>query len=106
MVERIRHVPGVVDVSPEMSTRKQIINADKNLSVTIYGVEPIYAKVRNTELASGVFFTDDQVKNNEAVTILGSATATALFGSGADPLGSTVRIGGSLFRVIGVTKSK
>ncbi len=89
-----------------MSTRKQIINADKNLSITIYGVEPIYAKVRNTELASGTFFTDDQVKNSESVAILGSSTASTLFGSGANPLGASVRIGSSLFRVIGVTKSK
>ena len=66
----------------------------------------MYAKVRNVTLASGTFFTDDQIKGNEAIVILGATTATTLFGSGTDPIGSSVHIGSSLFRVVGVTVAK
>lgn len=79
LVDRIRAIPGIKYVSPEISTRKQAIYGDKNMSVTIYGVEPDYAKVKNTELAYGSFISKDQVDQSEGVAILGANTAKTLF---------------------------
>lgn len=76
------------------------------MSVNIYGVLPVYAKVKNTELAFGEFISQEQVDTSDNVAVLGSNAATTLFGEGVNPLGKTVQAGGVVFRVIGVTKSK
>jgi putative ABC transport system permease protein len=69
-----------------------------------------YQQVRNVQIASGTFFSDQQVDGASKVAVLGSQVATDLFGDpadgGTDPLGMTVRIKSSKFTVIGVTASK
>lgn len=102
----LRNIGGIKYISPEISSRKQAIVGDKNMSVTVYGVEPVYAKVKNTELAYGGFLNSEQVDQSENVVVLGSNTAKTLFSTEKNPLGKSIQIGGVLFRVIGVTKEK
>jgi putative ABC transport system permease protein len=106
VLEVIKNTSGIKYISPEISARKQAIYRDKNLSVTLYGIQPIYAKVKNTELAYGSFITQDQVDGAEGVAVLGSNTAKTLFGDAKNPIGSTIQVGWVLLRVIGVTQAK
>ena len=50
-------------------------------------------------------FTDADVSQHKRVIVLGPTVVTNLF-SGADPVGSTVRVNGTGFQVVGVTASK
>jgi putative ABC transport system permease protein len=93
VLEVIKNTSGIKYISPEISARKQAIYRDKNLSVTLYGIQPIYAKVKNTELAYGSFITQDQVDGAEGVAVLGSNTAKTLFGDAKNPIGSTIQVG-------------
>jgi putative ABC transport system permease protein len=106
VVEALWTVAGIKTVSPEMSGRKQVIFGDKNVSVTVYGVLPVYAQVKNTELAYGSFITQDAVDQSEGVAVLGANTAKTLFGEKRNPIGSSIQVWGILLRVIGVAKAK
>jgi putative ABC transport system permease protein len=75
-----------------MSGRKQVIFGDKNVSVTVYGVLPVYAQVKNTELAYGSFITQDAVDQSEGVAVLGANTAKTLFGEKRNPIGSSIQV--------------
>ncbi len=93
-------------VSPEYSSRSQVVAGRNNTNTQVYGVTPEYAQVRSTDLASGVFISDRNVEARSKVCVLGSQTAEDLFGENVDPLGQTVRIEGQAFSIIGVTASK
>lgn len=93
-------------VSPEYSSRSQVVAGRNNTNTTIYGVIPEYTQVRNIKVASGSFITESNVTARSKVAVLGPQTATDLFGEGVNPVGKTIRIGSQLFNVIGITESK
>jgi putative ABC transport system permease protein len=72
----------------------------------LFGVTPEYFQVRNLELAEGEPITEEHMLGRASVVILGSETATTLFGHADGVTGETVRIEGQPFRVIGVLVSK
>ena len=53
----------------------------------------------------GAMFTTSDVKHHRRVVVLGPTVAENLF-SGADPVGQSIKLGGSSFKVVGVTKTK
>ncbi len=93
-------------VAPETSRRFQITAPGKNTNTQVTGTTPSYTSARSVEIDTGSFFTDQQVRSQDKVTVLGPTTVTDLFGEGAAPIGQTIRINKVNFRVIGVTKSK
>jgi putative ABC transport system permease protein len=56
-------------------------------------------------MASGAFFTADQVRDAESVVVLGETVRRQIFGAG-DPTGHVVRLNGFLFQVIGTLAVK
>ena len=57
------------------------------------------------EIETGRGISEDDLKNNTKVAVLGSTVTTNLFGD-MDPINKTIRIGGMPFKVIGLLKSK
>jgi len=96
----------VESVSAEYSSRAQIVAGKNNTNTTVTGVLPEYAEIRNTTISLGTFITQRNVDSMSKVAILGPVTATDLFVEGANPVGKTIRIGGQVFKVIGVTEEK
>jgi putative ABC transport system permease protein len=96
----------VANVSPEYSSRAQVIAGKNNTNTQVIGVTPAYEEVRKIELSSGTFITEQEVNAMSKVAILGPTVAEDLFGEGVDPVGQTIRIASKNFQVIGVTKSK
>ncbi len=84
---------------------KQVVYSNQNWSTTIYGIEPAYLKVQLWEINSGRSFSNDDLKNNTKVTLIGETVSQNLFGD-MDPVNKTIRIGGVPFKVIGLLKSK
>ena len=99
-------VSGVAGVSQERSSRQQVIAGANNTNTSITGCTPVYATVRNVEVAEGTFITQQDVVQVSRVAVLGPTARDDLFGAGASALGKTVRINGINFRVVGVTVSK
>jgi len=72
--------------------RWQVTAAGQNWNSQVVGVTPEYPKVREWNLSSGEFFTDSDLKVNAQVAVIGSTTATNLFGDGVDPVGQTIQL--------------
>lgn len=101
----IKNIPNIKAVSPEISSRKQVVYKENNMQASIYGVAPEYLIVRNSEVADGAFISDENVKNIDKVAVIGSTTAETLFPD-EDPIGKDINIGNNILTVIGVMKEK
>lgn len=96
----------IKNVSPEYSSRAQVVAGRNNTNTQIVGVEPIYTAVRKLTLSSGSFVSTQNLNAMSKVAVLGPTVVEDLFGEGVDPVGQSIRISGKSFQVIGVTKSK
>jgi putative ABC transport system permease protein len=100
-----REVTDVVALSPEVSTPAQAIANGRNWSTSIVGESPDYLIIRDWKLAAGRMFTEREVRAAARIALIGSETATELFGP-LEPLGQTVRIKNIPFVITGVLMSK
>jgi putative ABC transport system permease protein len=103
-------VPEVSGVAPEIGGSAQLVANGQNWSARVTGTTEDYPEVRNFSVASGDFFTRQNVESRSRVAVLGSNVAQNLFGE-LDPVGESVRISrsgrtGSTFRIVGVMETK
>ena len=93
-------------VSPVVNSGGQLVNGSKNWSGTVYGGSPEYLEIKKYEIATGVNFTDDDIKKYAKVGLIGQTIVEELFDEGEDPIGKTIRVGNMPFMVIGTLKEK
>ena len=98
-------VPGVADVAPQTYMSAQAVAGGANWATSVVGSTPEWLAVEVYSLASGSFFTDDDVTNGAKVAVLGATVAQNLFPSAA-PVGKTVVIKDVPFTVVGVLQAK
>jgi len=101
----LENCPSVEQVAPIVSEIKQLVFSNQNWSTSVFGITPGYFIVNNGEVQDGREITGEDDKNATKVVVLGSAVVTNLFGD-LDPIGKTIRIAGSPFKVVGILKSK
>jgi putative ABC transport system permease protein len=75
----------------QQAGRWQVTAAGQNWNTQITGVTEDYPIVRDWGLVSGDFFTTSDINANAQVAVLGSTTATNLFGD-IDPVGQTIQL--------------
>lgn len=93
-------------VAPELSRRYQVTARGTNTNTQVTGTVAAYTAVRNVQIDTGSFISDQDVRSLSKVAVLGPTTSDDLFGAGSDPIGQSVRINKVDFKIIGVTKSK
>jgi putative ABC transport system permease protein len=93
-------------VDAELSRRYQITAKGTNTNTQVVGTTSNYQIIRNVNIDTGSFITDQQVADLSKVAVLGPTTRDNLFGQGVDPTGQTIKINNIQFKVIGVTVSK
>ncbi|GAA5008250.1 ABC transporter permease [Actinopolymorpha pittospori] len=96
--------PDVKAVAPIVQRREDLVAGSTNWTTTIVGTTPDWLSVRARTVSSGRFLTPQDVSDGGAVTVLGSSTATELFGP-RDPVGQSVTVNGIPFTVVGVLAS-
>ena len=97
----------VTSVSPEVSASGQVIYGAKNTSSQMYGESLDYFDIKMWEISRGETFTEDDIRKNAKVCVVGTTIVKELFGDeSADCLGKTVRFKSIPFRIVGVLKSK
>ena len=98
----------------QQAGRWQLTASGTNWNSQVIGVTEQYPMVREWALASGSFFDESHVDGAQLVAVIGSTTASNLFGEN-DPIGQTMQLrqvaGGNrarilTFRVIGVLEPK
>jgi putative ABC transport system permease protein len=93
--------PDIAAVAPIKNSSLSLTAGSTNWTTTVVGTSPSWLSVRARTLAEGRFLADQDDTDRAAVTVLGSETATELFGS-TDVVGRTVTINNIEFSVVGV----
>ena len=102
----IREVPGVRGASPLLRKNGQVIADDQNWQTSICGVTPDYFEVREWGMQHGSAFGASDVDSGTKVVVMGQTVVSNLFGEGADPTGTVVRIQNVPFQIVGVMAPK
>ncbi|PIS08988.1 multidrug ABC transporter substrate-binding protein [Candidatus Beckwithbacteria bacterium CG10_big_fil_rev_8_21_14_0_10_34_10] len=105
-IENSSEITTVKNVSAEYSGRTQAVAGRNNTNTQVSGVTPEYANIRNIILTAGFFISDSHLTGMSKVAVLGSQTASDLFGEGVSPVGKNIRINGISFNVVGLMESK
>ncbi len=93
-------------VAPEISRRYQVTAKSRNTNTQVVGTVAAYPEVRNVQIDTGSFISDQNVSSLSKVAVLGPTTRDDLFGSSTEAIGQTIRINKVNFKIIGITKTK
>ncbi len=96
----------VQHVSPEVTQGGQVVNGNNNTTTTIYGEAPEYMTIKLWTVQEGDCFTEEDIRKNAKVCVIGKTVANELFPDGQNPIGRSIRFKNIPFRVVGVLKSK
>ncbi|MGH2859244.1 MAG: ABC transporter permease [Solirubrobacteraceae bacterium] len=99
--------PDVLSASPVVNAASATLTYGTSTYTpsSFVGTTPSYRSARSYTMATGSWFTAAQERDHARVLVIGPTVVQELFG-GADPVGDTVQVNGTAFRVIGVTNSK
>ena len=98
------NVPDVSIVMPQALVTLPVVYGANATSLAVHGVTTDYPTLRNRTIASGRFFTQQEVDGNARVALIGSVAAIDLFGT-ASPVGQNIRVGSVRYQIIGVLGS-
>ncbi|HWY87984.1 MAG TPA: ABC transporter permease, partial [Gemmataceae bacterium] len=102
--KQLRHLlQGVAEVQPTIrlaSTRTH------NCITMITGTSPDMRKVRAWLVEQGRFITEEDLKKQAAVCVLGETVRAKLFPDRTNPIGQTVRVDRLALKVVGVLEAK
>jgi putative ABC transport system permease protein len=108
----IAQLDGVAAIAQEVSGRYQVVYRGTNTNTSVLGTVSTYPQIRNVAVDQGSFITDSDVAAGNRIAVIGPTVLQDLFGSDvatATPdmaIGQTIRIKGTDFRIVGVTKAK
>ncbi len=91
----------VSGVAPWLSTAGQVVYGDKNWQTQIIGTTLPYYPIRRWVVDKGDNWTESDEVLKTKVCVIGRTVATNLFGT-MDPVGQTIRVGRSPYKVIGL----
>ena len=93
-------------ISPSVNASGQFINGNNNTPSTLYGISPDYLTIRQLKIEDGEMFTENDVKTNAKVCVVGKTVVDNLFPNGASPVGKVIRFNTIPLRIVGVLESK
>ncbi len=98
-------VPTIEAISPEVDRRLPVNYGYRTKEFNVVGVHNSFQRIRNMEVESGRFLSDDDVLQRRRVVVIGSGLKKQLF-SGRPALDHEIKINGLRFAVIGVLMKK
>jgi len=103
-VEAIDQIQEVNYAIPILDLPGEVVYDNKSWFTALVGSSPNFIYINDWYPDQGVFFNKQDVQNIENVCVLGKTVVNNLFGD-RDPIGNSIRIGKSSFKVIGVMSS-
>lgn len=100
-----KKVKDVDYVSPTVQKNYQVVYGNQNWNTSVTGVTQEYMSIRDLNVMTGSFITEDDMNTRNRVAVIGMTVASNLFGE-ANPVGKTIRVNNQPYRVIGVLESK
>ena len=101
-----KECPAISAVSPQVSSRGQVVYGNKNWPSSIYGVNEKYLNIRKYKISSGRIFSEQDIKTYAKVCLIGQTIIENLFEKGEDPIGKTIRFNNIPVKVIGILEEK
>jgi putative ABC transport system permease protein len=107
-VEAIRKEAGplLLGVAPTQMTQRLVSSRNGNWPTSIVGSTSDIQRVRNWKVAAGRFYTEEEVKRQAPVCLIGQTVRRKLFAGKANAVGETLRIDTLQVRVIGILGEK
>jgi putative ABC transport system permease protein len=100
-----RDAVSVERVAPFLQTVGQVVYGDKNAATTMAGTTISYFPIRRFRISKGELWSESDELLKTKVCVVGTTVADKLFGTD-DPIGRTIRIGRSPYRIIGLLEPK
>lgn len=98
--------PGIKEIAPALTQGNVNIKAgDTSATTSLEASTPVYAEIRKIEVSSGRFINDRDVKNRFKVAVIGTETASNIFGT-TNVVGKTMYVNGIEFTIVGVLQSQ
>ena len=91
----------ILGISPYITMNATIKYGNENQTTSCLGVSEIYSTLKDIEMNSGRFLQYIDVERRQKNCVVGTYIVQNLFG-GANPIGETIKIGGSSFNIVGV----
>ena len=101
----LNECPAVAYATPILRGGFQVVYANQNWATGVQGTGIEYPSIREWTLASGEWFTSQEIDAASKVAVLGETVRAMLFGS-VDPVGQVMQIQNIPFRVMGVLEPK
>jgi len=100
--ERLKRIPDIEDIARLIMGRTTVKFKDKEISSTVYGIEPgVFEKTTAIDIESGRFL----LPSDRRVVVIGNTISEDTFGQkNRVSVNSYLEIGGQKFRVIGIMK--
>lgn len=103
--QTLARVPNVIAVVPFVQGNAPVEAGRRTRRTAVFGCGAAVPEVWRIKVATGQFLPDDPPRTARAFAVLGSKLAHELF-AGTNPLGQRLRIGGEVYRILGVMESK
>ncbi len=104
-VMKLNEKSAIEAVAPVISQNVTVKHGNKNEDVSVEGTNAEYESVRDFHVQTGRFLLPIDVEYRQKVALIGTSTATDLFGL-TDPVGQTVLINGNPFKIVGLLEEK
>jgi putative ABC transport system permease protein len=101
----LKECPTIAYATPSLRVGFQVVYANQNWPTAVQGTGVEYLSIFNWPLASGEWFTSQDIDAASKVAVLGNTVREMLFDS-VDPVGQVMQIKNMPFRVIGVLEPK
>jgi putative ABC transport system permease protein len=101
----LNECPAVAYATPLLRGGFQVVHANQNWPTIVQGTGIEYPSIREWTLASGEWFTSQEIDAASKVAVLGETVRAMLFGS-VDPVGQMMQIQNIPFRIMGVLEPK
>jgi len=101
----LRECPAVAYATPSLRSGFQVVYANQNWPTAVQGTGIEYPNIFEWSLASGEWFTSQDIYAASKVAVVGDTVREMLFGS-VDPVGQVMQIKNLPFRIIGVLAPK
>jgi len=104
-VQALRKEDSVLRATAEVRGQAKVVYENNDATVTYTGNDHEFFTIRDFKFTLGGPLTQNDVSSFNRVAVLGSEIASTLFGD-KDPIGKTIRLKDSNFRVVGVLRSE
>jgi putative ABC transport system permease protein len=101
-----REVPLLTRVSPQIDGTLRLAHGNRNWLTRWRGETPEYLAIKKWEVARGIAFSHEDVRQSASKLLIGQTVRDQLFLPSEEPLGSLVRVNAQVFEVVGVLAPK